>query len=668
MKLPEIKLSYINPVKKVDRIKIKTAEGAVRVLKTIFSPEELELREQMMVLYLNNAGDVIGYTKHSVGGITGTLVDIRLILAGALKSLSTGIIISHNHPSGNIQPSDSDISITKKLKEAAKSLELELIDHIIITKEGFFSFAEEGMNGLEGFYDYSHSSANIINEPKQKKNEIVLLDLFSGTGGFSKGLEEAGYHIKQHYFSEIDKYAVANYQYNFKNSINLGDVTKINTKKIKRPNIICFGSPCQDISIAGKRKGLKGKRSNLFFEAVRIIRECRPDVFIFENVKGLFSSNQGKDFEVILQTFADLGIYDIQWQLLNTSWFLPQNRERVYFVGCLRGKTQSQIFPIGESTQGCDAFDKEKSQRKTISPTIDTKVGESTHRSPYVLHWKGSSTKWNLSKMKQSPTLNTQQDWIRQPLIANGVAYRTRNYKGQGGKIESRKDNIANQLTSVQKDSMVMLRELTKNESEHNRLYDSKNGISKTIKSSGHGSGSQTGNYLVNKKIRRLTPTECERLQGFPDNWTKNGVFHIPEDTQKGYATAKKGDSINLSYLEANKRRGRVGKGIAGTIDTGVQQYTLAKNNLRRLTPIECERLQGFKDNWTRPGIFNGSVSEISDSQRYKLLGNAVSVPVVRAIAERLIGMKAIELKNDDSIKNLTLELQLELLNFKQAA
>lgn len=668
MKLPEIKLSYINPIKKSERIKIKKAEDATKILREIFSEEEIELREQMMVLYLNNSGEVLGYTKHSVGGITGTVVDIRLILAGALKSLSTGIIISHNHPSGGTQPSDADIKITKKLKEAARSLDLELIDHIIITKEGYFSFADEGLNGLEGFYDYTHPSNNIINESKTKKNEIVLLDLFSGTGGFSKGLEEAGYYIKQHYFSEIDKYAVANYQYNFKNSINLGDVTKINTKKIQRPNIICFGSPCQDISIAGKRKGLKGKRSNLFFEAVRIINECRPDVFIFENVKGLFSSNQGKDFEIILQTFANLGLYDIQWQLLNTSWFLPQNRERVYFVGCLRGKTQSQIFPIGESTQGSDAFDKEKSQRKTISPTIDTKVGESTHRSPYVLHWKGSSTKWKYDQMETSPALNTQLDWIRQPLIANGAAYRTRNYKGQSGQIELRKDKNANQLTSVQKDSMVMLRELTKNESEHNRLYDSKNGISKTIKSSGHGSGSQTGNYLVNKKIRRLTPTECERLQGFPDNWTKNGVFHIPEDTQKGYATAKKGDSINLSYLEANKRRGRVGKGIAGTIDTGVQQYTLAKNNLRRLTPIECERLQGFKDNWTRPGVFNGKVEEISDSQRYKLLGNAVSVPVVRAIAERLIGMKVIESKNDDSIKNLTLELQLELLNFKQAA
>jgi DNA (cytosine-5)-methyltransferase 1 len=509
---------------------------------------------------------------------------------------------------------------------------------------------------------------------KLNNKEIILLDLFSGTGGFAKGFEEAGFKIKQHYFSEIDKYAVANYQHNFKNAINLGDVTKINTKKIQRPNIICFGSPCQDISIAGKRKGLKGKRSNLFFEAVRIIRECRPDVFIFENVKGLFSSNQGKDFEIILQAFADLGVYDIQWQLLNTSWFLPQNRERVYFVGCIRGKTPQQIFPIGESNQGSDEIHQKKSQRKSISPTIDTKVGESTHRSPYVLHWKGSSTKWNLSKMKQSPTLNTQQDWIRQPLIASGAAYRTRNYKGQGGKIELRKDKIANQLTSVQKDSMVMLRELTKNESETNRVYESKNGLSKTLKASGHGSASQTGYYKVNHNIRKLTPIECERLQGFPDNWTKKGVFLVPEDTLKGYATAHKGDSINLAYLEANKRRGRVGKGMANTIDTGVQQYTIDKNSLRKLTPIECERLQGFKDNWTRPGVFNGKTEEISDSQRYKLLGNAVSVPVVKAIAEKLLGkqstfvMSIKDYSANELVNTLTLELQLESAHFKKAA
>ncbi len=245
--------------------------------------------------------------------------------------------------------------------------------------------------------------------------------------------------------------------------------------------------------------------------------------------------------------------------------------------------------------------------------------------------------------METSPALNTQQDWIRQPLLAEG---------------------------DVQKDSMVMLRELTTNQTESNRLYNAKNGLSKTLKSSGQGSGAQTGNYLVGKKIRRLTPVECERLQGFPDNWTKNGIFAIPEDTKQGYAIAKKGDSINLAYLEANKRRGRVGKGVAGTIDTGVQQYTLAKNNLRRLTPIECERLQGFKDNWTSKGLFDGETKEISDSQRYKMLGNAVSVPVVEAIAMRLKNnSKEIALTEPiDDLQLLTLELQLELLHFKTAA
>lgn len=428
------------------------------------------------------------------------------------------------------------------------------------------------------------------------KREISLLDLFSGTGGFARGLLASGFIIKNHQFSEIDKYSIANYQYNFRNAKNIGDITKVNTKKIEHPNIICFGSPCQDISIAGKRKGLKGKRSNLFFEAIRIIRECRPDVFIFENVKGLFSSNQGKDFEVILQSFADLGLYDIQWQLLNTSWFLPQNRERVYFVGYLRSTSQPQIFPIGEGTQRSNEISQKESKGKNISPTIDTKVGESTHRSPYVLHWKGSSTRWKYDQMQTSPALNTQQDWIRQPLIANGVAYRTRNYKGQGGKIEVRKDKISNQLTTAQKDSMVM--------------------------------------------------------------------FHVPEATKKGYASATEGDSINLSYLEANKRRGRVGKGIANTIDTGVQQYTLGKGSLRRLTPIECERLQGFPDNWTKWGIFDGEKKEISDAQRYKMLGNAVSVPVVTEITKRLIETK-VKLKDSDL---WLLEMELTLLNYKQAA
>ncbi len=417
------------------------------------------------------------------------------------------------------------------------------------------------------------------------KKEISLLDLFSGTGGFARGLLDSGFIIKNHQFSEIDKYSIANYQYNFKNAKNLGDITKINGKKIQRPDIITFGSPCQDISIAGKFKGLKGKRSGLFFEAIRIINECRPEIFVFENVKGLFSSNKGKDFEIVLQTIADLGLYECQWQLLNTCWFLPQNRERIYIIGYLRGTPRQQIFPFGEIGQGNNAIHQKTSQGKKISPTIDTKVGDSSHRSPYVLHWKNSVDKWVNEKLEKSPALKTQSDYTRQPLIVSSVAYRTRNYKGLSGRIEVRKDKIANQLTTVQKDSMVMLRELTKNESEQNRLYDSKNGIAKTIKSSGNGSGSQTGNYLVNKKIRRLTPMECERLQGFPDNWT-------------------------------------------------------------------------------RLGICDGEKIEISESQRFKMLGNAVSVPVVTAIGKRMIG----EQSHQQESPLWILEMELGLMDLRQTA
>ncbi len=141
-------------------------------------------------------------------------------------------------------------------------------------------------------------------------------------------------------------------------------------------------------------------------------------------------------------------------------------------------------------------------------------------------------------------------------------------------------------------------------------------------------------------------------------------TFHVPEATKKGYASATEGDSINLSFLEANKRRGRVGKGIANTIDTGVQQYTLGKGMLRRLTPIECERLHGFPDDWTRWGMFDGEKKEISDSQRYKMLGNAVSVVVVSAIADKMVGGRS----EKKEAPLWVLEMELELMDLKQAA
>ena len=180
--------------------------------------------------------------------------------------------------------------------------------------------------------------------------KINHLDLFSGIGGFHLGFERAGFKIKS-YFSEIDKHAIAVYKHKFKDATYVGSVTDVRGEDLPRIDLITFGSPCQDFSLAGKRAGMGGDRSSLILEAIRLVRECRPRVFIWENVKGAFSSNSGEDFAAILQEFADIGGYRLEWQLLNTSWFLPQNRERIYLVGYSTTPKRGWrgVFPIGEN-------------------------------------------------------------------------------------------------------------------------------------------------------------------------------------------------------------------------------------------------------------------------------------------------------------------------------
>lgn len=156
-----------------------------------------------------------------------------------------------------------------------------------------------------------------------KATGIVLLDLFSGTGGFAKGFLKAGYTFRKHYFSEVDKYAIANYSHNFNDATYAGPVETI-TGGIEHPDVITFGFPCQDLSVAGGRAGLEGSRSGLFFEAIRIVRQHQPRVFVFENVKGLLSSNGGKDFEIVLKAIADLGYMTVNGNCLILAGFYPK--------------------------------------------------------------------------------------------------------------------------------------------------------------------------------------------------------------------------------------------------------------------------------------------------------------------------------------------------------
>jgi DNA (cytosine-5)-methyltransferase 1 len=269
------------------------------------------------------------------------------------------------------------------------------------------------------------------------------LDLFSGIGGFRLGLEQGGFKFGWTGHSEIDKYAKRAYENHFE-SEGLGDVRSIRPEQLPRINLITFGFPCQDLSVAGKRAGLDGERSGLFFEAMRIIEHTKPDIFIFENVKGLLSSNEGQDFKAVLQTIADLGLYECEWQLLNTRWFLPQNRERIYFIGHLRGRSRPKVFPIGESNSEYDKG------LMNIGKMWDSQSGK--YYNPDGI----------------CPTIERGGIGNRSPMIQ---VLRGNNKGGNKG-------NICPSIT---------------------------------------GSNFEHNNFVSG--IRRLTPTECARLQGFPDDW-----------------------------------------------------------------------------------------------------------------------------------------------------
>ena len=403
------------------------------------------------------------------------------------------------------------------------------------------------------------------------KKKITQLDLFSGIGGFHLGFEKAGFKVKS-YFSEIDKHAIAVYKHKFKDAEYVGSVIDIDGNKLPRIDLITFGSPCQDFSLAGKRKGMGGERSSLVLEAIRLIDECRPSVFVWENVKGTFSSNNGADFTAILQAFANIGGYRLEWQLLNTSWVLPQNRERVYLVGYSTkpGRNWRGVFPIGESA--------------------------------------GENTK-----------LPRQQ--------ANTCTLTTRYGADGNGSYVTQRKQYAQKVKVTDK----------------------------------------RGNERETDKASTL-------VAGYYKLPSDGDYIKVKSATKQGYEVAEEGDSINFSNPDSKTRRGRVGKGKAQTLDTGANQavvqpvqigqssktfahksgtligkegqdaFTIRSSNpngvkdqsyrIRRLTPIECERLQGFSDNHTEYGIYDGEVKKISNTQRYKQCGNAVTVDIVALVAE----------------------------------
>ena len=341
--------------------------------------------------------------------------------------------------------------------------------------------------------------------------------MFSGIGGFEYGMSESCVDFECVGFSEVDKYAKSIYRRHFPEHNDLGDATRIRTDGLEDFDLLVGGFPCQAFSIAGYRRGFDDTRGTLFFEICRILKDKRPRYFLLENVKGLLSHDKGKTFQTMLGVLSDLG-YDVEWCVLNSKNFqVPQNRERVYLKGYFRGRCGGEVLFDSEAGGEVDEqinYLKFGSQGYRllgvdgINQTLAA-TGGNCGRSTYILESDAEiKVTGNLSNTGYGGGNIFHETGISSTLLAT-------NYKHP---------------ITVSREKVISLN----NAKQGQRVY-SDDGVSCTLCGNGGGQGGKTGLYQTDpSRIRRLTPLECERLQGFPDNWTRYGADDEPiSDTQR---------------------------------------------------------------------------------------------------------------------------------------
>ncbi|HFI0635736.1 TPA: DNA cytosine methyltransferase [Streptococcus suis] len=356
---------------------------------------------------------------------------------------------------------------------------------------------------------------------------MKFLDLFAGIGGFRLGMERAGHECVG--FCEIDPFARKSYKaiHDTEGEFEFHDITAVTDESVRgigSVDVICGGFPCQAFSIAGKRAGFEDTRGTLFFEIARFASILRPKYLFLENVTGLLNHDNGNTFEVILGALDELG-YDAEWQVFNSKNFgVPQNRERVFIIGHLRGAGGRAIFPFGRGDKEAGSLQGQSTN------TITARYGEAQGSGSYVIESKQSQKSLKVA----IPVLTPDREEKRQ----NG-----RRFKTDGEPMFT--------LTAQDKHGVIVCGRLPGKFEMSNRGYDP-NGIAPTIRTM-QGGG-------LEPKIA------------------------IKEATTKGYSEATVGDSINLSHPNSATRRGRVGKQMANTLLTGEEQGVVVYDFYNRKT------------------------------------------------------------------------------------
>jgi DNA (cytosine-5)-methyltransferase 1 len=444
--------------------------------------------------------------------------------------------------------------------------------------------------------------------------------------------------------SEIEPFPIKVTQHHFPNMKHLGDITKINGTEIEPVDIITFGSPCQDLSVAGKREGLQGERSGLFMDAVRIIREMRrasggecPRFIVWENVPGAFSSNKGEDFRAVLSEIAETKIpmprsgkwanagmvrterIDIAWRTLDAQyWGVPQRRRRIFLVADFTGQCAGEILfkpeglrghsaESGEAREGI-AADAERGVRETsdcLTPwdVQSRRIHKASGKWPALYGGEGGGHGYAAIPEKLEPitvdfgrtadriTINPKVSVTLQG-EGGGCGAKTGLYCIQGSMI-GRADKNGPQGDGINEDVSFTLNTTDR----HAVAY----GIDQQ-------GGKGQANYGVD-----VMPPLCSDSHGTPHAVAYNAVATMDcrnlceNEELSGTIQAKENGGYSLNYQNPV----RVGYAV------------------RRLTPLECERLMGFPDGWT-------DIPGASDTARYKSLGNSVAIPCVDFVMSRI--------------------------------
>ena len=408
-------------------------------------------------------------------------------------------------------------------------------------------------------------------------SDLTAISLFAGVGGFDLAFQRAG--VKVTAAVEIDKKCREVLTLHFPETKIFDDVKEVTGEQLRATGfipergIIAGGFPCQDLSIAGLRKGLGGERSGLFHEIIRLTDELKPQFLILENVAGLLSSQRGKDMGIVITALVERG-YGVCWRVLDSQNFgVPQRRRRIFIVASL-GDHRRPVEILFESESKFWNLETSRKKRKTTADTTKGSVGVNSFQ-----------------KSKRAQSVDDYESWVESEVVP------TLNVFDSG---DSRTTTIVTQEP-------------------------------KLLRMRGGKDGGGKGALVSENKSLTIATGNDQTLFLFEGNRVGDPRVHenVSPSVMARWGTG--GNNVPMTFAQRQSNSEYVIDDVASTIsqrDYKSATDLIVEPIVRRLTPKECERLQGFPDDWT---------ASQADSSRYKMMGNAVTVPVVEWIINRMV-------------------------------